>query len=156
MEKKKFRHNLLLVKAVPLLTGNTGNDSLSHSLWLLTLLLALLHLFEWNNLHLYYSNRSFLKKKNILMSQTKAQVQIINDGWISHLCASVSGALYCTCWITVTLLCLTGTLEENRVIVNVISNTCASEKKPITACRIHSVNNWGCSLIQTIVTKHLY
>ncbi len=42
-----------------------------------------------------------------------------------HLAASVSGSWYRACWLTVTLSCLTGTLEYNRAIVNVISNTCA-------------------------------
>ncbi len=42
-----------------------------------------------------------------------------------HLAASVSGSWYRACWPTVTLSWLTGTLEQNRAIVNVISNICA-------------------------------
>ncbi len=39
-----------------------------------------------------------------------------------HLAASGSGSWHCVCWLTQ----LTMTLEQNRAVVNVISNTCVS------------------------------
>ncbi len=42
---------------------------------------------------------------------------------VFHLAASVSGSCYCALQLTVSLSWLTGTLEQNRAIIDIISNT---------------------------------
>ncbi len=76
-----------------------------------------------------------------------------------HLAASRSR--YCACWLTITLSALTGLIDQNRAIVNVISNSSAvptvtSQNVGSSWCSLKShLKVWLCNSYFRYISKRI-